>query len=92
MIRLIFNRFANNQMGLRAIATCANDLGLGTKRGNLFENRTVEYILNNPVYIGKARWTPTGRTRRNYYNSDSIIAESDHEPIIDMEFKRIENV
>lgn len=85
MIRLIFNQFANHQMGLRSIAMYANDLGLRTKHGNPFENRTIEYILNNPVYIGKVRWTPTGKTRRNYHNPDSIIADSDHEPIIDME-------
>lgn len=92
MIRLIFNQFANNQMGLRAIAAYANDLGLRTKRGNPFENRTIEYILNNPVYIGKARWTPTGKTRRNYHNPDSIIADSDHEPIIDMElWEKVQN-
>lgn len=92
MIRLIFNRFANNQMGLRAIATYANALGLRTKQGNPFENRTIEYILNNPVYIGKARWTPTGKTRRNYHNPDSIIADSDHEPIIDMElWEKVQN-
>lgn len=92
MIRLIFNQFANNQMGLRAIARYANDLGLRTKRGNPFENRTIEYILNNPVYIGKARWTPTGKTRRNYHNPDSIIADSDHEPIIDMEiWEKVQN-
>lgn len=92
MIRLIFNQFANNKMGLRAIAVYANDLGLRTKRGNPFENRTIEYILNNPVYIGKARWTPTGKTRRDYHNPDSIIADSDHEPIIDMElWEKVQN-
>lgn len=85
MIQLIFNQFANHQMGLRTIATYANDLGIRTKRGNLFENRTIEYILNNPVYTGRVRWTPTGKTRRNYHNPDSIVADSDHEPIIDME-------
>ncbi len=84
-IKMIFTKFASKQMGLRAIATYANDLGLKTKRGNLFENRTIEYILNNPVYIGKVRWTPTGRTRRNYHNPDSIIADGEHEPILDME-------
>ena len=81
-IQMIFNKFSSEQMGLRAIATYANDLGLRTKRGNLFENRTIEYILNNPVYIGKVRWTPTGRTRRNYHNPDSIIEDGKHEPII----------
>ena len=85
MIRIIFNKFACGEMGLRAIASYANDLGIKTKRGNLFENRTIEYILNNPVYIGNVRWTPTGRTRRNYHNPDSIITKSDHEPIISTE-------
>lgn len=85
LIKMIFKKFASEQMGLRAIATYVNDLGLRTKHGNPFENRTVEYILNNPVYIGKTRWTPTGKTRRNYHNPDSIIVDGDHEPIIDDE-------
>ena len=84
-VKLLFYNFANGVMGLRQLAGYANDLGFRTKRGNLFENRTVEYILNNPVYIGKVRWTPTGKTRRNYHNPDSIIADGSHEPIIDME-------
>jgi len=84
-IRFLFAEFANKQMGLRQLANHANDLGFRSKRGNLFENRTVEYILNNPVYIGKVRWTPTGKTRRNYNNPDSIIADGTHEPIIDLE-------
>lgn len=84
-VKMIFNKYASEQMGLRAIASYANDLGLRTNRGNLFENRTIEYILNNPVYIGKTRWTPTGKTLRNYNNPDSIIADGNHEPIIDMD-------
>jgi len=81
-IRLIFNKFADKQMGLRSLAEYANNMGMKTKRGNKFENRTIEYILNNPVYIGKTRWTPTGKTKRNWNNPDSIIAQGDHEPII----------
>ncbi|MCL2216549.1 MAG: recombinase family protein [Defluviitaleaceae bacterium] len=84
-IKYLFSEFANKQMGLRQLAKHANELGFRSKRGNPFENRTVEYILHNPVYIGKVRWTPTGRTRRNYHNPDSIIADGTHEPIIDME-------
>jgi DNA invertase Pin-like site-specific DNA recombinase len=84
-IKMIFTKYANNQMGYRAIATYANNLGMKTKRGNPFENRTIEYILNNPVYIGKTRWTPTGHISRDYNNPDSIIRDGEHEPIIDME-------
>lgn len=85
LIRIIFHQFANKQMGFRAIADYVNELGVRTKHGNCFENRTIEYILNNPVYIGKVRWTPTGKTRRNYHNPDSIVADSDHQPIINMD-------
>lgn len=82
VLRVIFERFANQQMGLRQLACYMNDLGFRTRRGNPFENRTIEYIFNNPVYIGKVRWTPTGKTRRNFHNPDSIIAQGEHEPII----------
>ena len=85
IVKFIFNQFADKQMGLRALANHINDLGFKTKRGNLFENRTVEYILNNPVYMGNVRWTPTGKTRRNYNNPDSIITKGQHEPIINLE-------
>ncbi|MCL2108677.1 MAG: recombinase family protein [Oscillospiraceae bacterium] len=84
-IRFMFTKFAEKQMGLRAIAVYLNDLGIKTKRGNPFENRTVEYIFNNPVYVGNVRWTPTGKTRRNYNNPDSIIAKGEHEAIIEIE-------
>ena len=45
----------------------------------------MEYILRNPVYIGKLRWNPTGRTRRDFFNENLIVADSDHEPLVTME-------
>lgn len=81
-IKLVFDDFLNGQ-GFLQIAKKLNDLGYLTHRGNKFENRTIEYILNNPVYCGMARWTPTGKIRRNYKCEDSLIVESNHEPIID---------
>lgn len=85
IVNLIFNNFANREMNMLQLSNYVNSLSVKTKRGNPFENRTIDYILNNPVYIGKARWTPTGRTRRNFNNPDSIIQDSQHEPIIDTE-------
>jgi len=85
LVRFIFEKFASKEMGKRAIAVYFNDLDIKTKRGNRFEDRNVDYILNNPVYLGKARWTPTGRMRRNYNDPDTIIADSNHEPIITQE-------
>lgn len=84
IVREIFLRFISGDAMFR-IAKDLSARGIRTHRGNPFENRTVDYILNNPVYLGKLRWTPTGRTRRNFKNEDSIIADALHEPIIDVE-------
>ena len=84
IIREIFRRFISGDAMFR-IAKDLSSRGIRTHRGNPFENRTIDYILNNPVYLGKLRWTPTGRTRRNFKNEDSIIADALHEPIIAVE-------
>ena len=84
IIREIFRRFIAGDAMFR-IAKDLSARGIRTHRGNPFENRTIDYILNNPVYLGKLRWTPTGRTRRNFKNEDSIISDALHEPIIDAE-------
>lgn len=39
----------------RQIASGLNEWNIRTTRGNPFESRTVEYILSNPVYLGKLR-------------------------------------
>lgn len=82
LVKEIFGRFIAGE-GAFQIARRMNLLGVKTHRGSAFENRTVEYIIRNPVYIGKLRWTPTGRTRRDFSNPDSIITDARHEPIID---------
>lgn len=82
-IREIFRRFVAGD-GLFSVAKWLNSIGARTHRGNPFENRTIEYILRNPVYIGKLRWTPTGRTRRDFDNPDTLVVDSAHEPLIDM--------
>lgn len=83
IVREIFQRFIAGE-AMYALAKSLNERGIRTHRGNPIENRTVDYILNNPTYIGKLRWTPTGRTRRNFKNPESIVADSSHLPIIDL--------
>lgn len=75
----------NSGESMLSIAKRLNLMGVRTHRGNLIENRTIEYWLNNPAYIGKIRWTPTGKTSRDYDNPNSIIADGSHEKIIDQE-------
>lgn len=68
--------------GFLTIAKKLNALGVKTHRGGAIENRTIEYWLHNPTYIGKTRWNPTGKTDRNYHCKDLIISDGTHEPII----------
>lgn len=84
LVRWIFRSFVDGK-GLYPIARELNAMGVRTHRGNQFENRTVEYILRNPVYIGKLRWNPSGRTRRDFFNENIIVADAEHEPLIEQE-------
>jgi DNA invertase Pin-like site-specific DNA recombinase len=81
-VRMIFNDFINGE-GYLHIAKKVNELGFRTRFGNKFENRTIEYILTNPVYKGYARWTPSGKMHRRHISPDTIVKKSNHEPIID---------
>lgn len=84
LVRELFRRFTQGQ-GYLPLAKWLNAQGIRTHRGNPFEQRTLEYMLQNPVYIGKLRWTPTGRTRRDYHNPDTITVDAQHEALISME-------
>lgn len=87
-VREIFRRY-NAGEGCYTLARWLNATGVRTHRGSPFENRTVEYILRNPVYIGKLRWNPTGRSRRNFDDPSIILVDGKHEPLIDEELFRL---
>lgn len=84
IVRELFERFLDGE-GFSPLAKLLNARGITTHRGNRFENRTVEYILRNPTYIGKLRWNPAGRSRRNFEDENLILADAGHEPLISME-------
>lgn len=83
-VREIFRRFAAGE-GYFAIARSLNARGRRTHRGNLFENRSIEYIIRNPAYIGRLRWNPSGRSRRNFDDPNIITADAGHPPIVSEE-------
>ena len=87
IVREIFERYANGQKQ-REIAVFLGQRGVRTKRGNMPENRWVEYILWNPAYIGKIRWTPDGLRavcNRDYTNENIQISDGNWQPLISME-------
>ena len=87
LVREIFERYAAGE-GARAIVTSFHNRGVRTRNGNEIDNRRIEYILNNPAYIGMVRWTPDGTkaaSKRQYDNENIMIAPGTHEPIISRE-------
>lgn len=92
-VKGIFTDYLNG-LGLRAIAVKYGDLGMRTTRGNMPDNRCVEYMLRNPVYTGKIRWSLDGRaaSTRHYDNPNIMISDGKHEAIISEEqFKAVQD-
>ena len=56
MVSYIMDLYDNQNMDETAIARKCNDLGYKTKRGNPFELRTIDRILQNPFYCGIVSW------------------------------------
>ncbi len=84
IVREVFRRF-NSGEGMRQIAAELGAAGVRTKFGNPPDNRWVEYILNNPCYIGKIRWSADGKShvsKRDYDNPGIMTVDGQHEPII----------
>jgi DNA invertase Pin-like site-specific DNA recombinase len=87
IVREIFERYANGDKQ-REIAISLGQRGVRTKRGNLPENRWVDYILWNPCYIGKQRWSPDGGKavcNRDYFNEKIQVWDGNWQPLISQE-------
>lgn len=83
IVRRIFSSFIAGA-GMRRIAANLAAEGVLTNRGNPPDNRFIDYILHNPVYIGKIRWSQSGRTasKRKYDDENILIVDGHHEPLI----------
>lgn len=85
VVKMIFEQYAIDNLPMMNIAKNINTLNIKTKRGSHFENRTIYYMLNNPVYIGKLRYTPGRRNSYDFDDPNTILVDGQHEPIIDLE-------
>lgn len=86
IVKDVFEMYASG-VGMRTIAMMLSEKGIRTHLGNKIDNRFIEYMLNNPVYIGKIRWSEDGRvaSRRLYKDNRILISEGKHQPIIPKE-------
>lgn len=86
-VKQIFKDYLNG-IPMRQIAVKYASSGLKTRRGNPLEVRGVQYMLYNPVYIGKIRWSTGDKTfskSRNFDDPNILTVDGEHEPIIDMD-------
>ncbi|WHH59117.1 recombinase family protein [Petroclostridium sp. X23] len=77
IVRLIFDLYVNQKMGLTKIAIYLNENGYKTKRGRPFSKNGVGLILANSTYIGL--------NRHQIGTENEYTVEGIHSPIIDME-------
>ncbi|WP_243856990.1 recombinase family protein [Mediterraneibacter gnavus] len=56
IVDFICNEFDYENSDVTKITRKLNDMGFRTRRGNLFESRSVERILKNPFYYGLVVW------------------------------------
>lgn len=83
IVRIIFDKYVNGAMSFFDIARYLNSLGFKTSHGKPFECRSVQYIIQNPMYCGMIRWNRTcNATNEIKDKSEWIVTEGNHEPII----------
>lgn len=85
-VRKIFEWYSEG-VTKRQIAMRLRDLDVRNQNNNYLDHRNVDYILNNPVYLGYVRWNPHNRTSsaRKFGDSTDIVVKSTHEPLISEE-------
>ena len=83
IVKKIFDLYVNKQMSMFDICQKLNELKLKTSHGKEFEKRSIEYIIQNPTYIGKIRWNrTTNATNEIKDQSEWIVTDGHHEAII----------
>lgn len=84
-VRWIYAEYLSGR-GCRAIASELERRGIRTPRGNAPDIRWITYILENPTYTGKRRYSAEGPIKysRSEGRTDAaMLIDGGHEPIID---------
>ncbi len=71
VVRLIFDLYANQELGVRTISKILYERGITSSKGNLFNTRTMSNMLCNPKYKGFYRGNIT--TSIDYRTKKSIF-------------------
>lgn len=76
VVRLIFDLYANQRLGIRRLSQKLYDLGYTSRKGNAFNVLTIRHILTNPKYKG---WYCGNKTQSLDYRSKKKIFLDENE-------------
>lgn len=83
-VKYIFNRYQS--VGAQAIAKELNKKGIRTKKGELWSDFSVRYVLRNPIYAGLVRWnyetTAGGKRKKTGAEILAPINQPNFQPLI----------
>ena len=91
VVRYAFSEYAGGR-SLSGLTHDMNEKGFRTRSGNLWERRAVKYLLSNPAYIGRTRWSAGGKANYSRTGEDSTrmtLYDAHHDPIVDEETFRL---
>lgn len=81
-VELIFSKYKTT--GSQNIAKILNKRGSRTKKGELWSDFSVRYILRNPIYAGYVRWNRRSFAKKRFTGKDIIkkFKQDNFHPII----------
>ena len=81
VVRFIFEEWVKPNTSIRSLVWSLNNLGYMTTRNKLWCDRSIQLVLQNPAYIGYARFCKGGM-KRNYNDPNIILTKGTWQPII----------
>lgn len=76
IIRLVFELYGNQRLGVRTVSKRLTELGYTSREGNAFNTLTVRHILENPKYKG---WYCGNKTQSIDYRTKKNAPLEEHE-------------
>lgn len=70
-VRLIFDLFVNQNMGMIKICQHLDEMGIQPRKKGYWVQASIKNILQNPVYTGKIRWN-WRKTVKKYENGEIV--------------------
>lgn len=76
VVRLIFDLYANQRLGIRRLSQKLYDMGYTSRKGNAFNVLTIRHILTNPKYKG---WYCGNKSQSLDYRSKKKVVLDENE-------------